>query len=226
MESVSLRDVENNSLEKLLTHEYVQSDEDIKTETTSKRQRKNYPRIAAYTAFSALALYGLFTLLISLTHFHKPSHHHDPSPVRRSCSCGTSIAEALSMGCTYDSLSPAFLPPHCRDASLTAEFETLGDGPNGTWLYYADRNHTQLLSTWEVMSMAENPGARFHVSWRWHVVHCYMYWIKMYRAQRGGAQVEGRYDGEAHVRHCAGVFGRDGWGTASGVVLDADVEEP
>lgn len=40
----------------------------------------------------------------------------------RSCSCGTSIAEALSKKCVFDPLVPGWVPPHCRDDELTEEF--------------------------------------------------------------------------------------------------------
>lgn len=57
---------------------------------------------------------------------------HQLSPAHRGCYCGTSSTEAKSMGCKYDSLAAAWLPEHCRDDELTAEFDRSGDGPNGT----------------------------------------------------------------------------------------------
>jgi hypothetical protein len=195
----------------------------------------------------ALAFWGLFNVITQVIHklpdvIHHEQHHHqhhqnhhpetqDPkhlseSPdTRRSCACGNSTAEAIALGCVYDSLSPAWMQPYCQDAKLTAEFETLGDGSNGTWIYWADRNHTQELSMPEVMALADDPAARFHVSWEWHVVHCYMYWIKQFRAKTTGIIVEARFDNEGHIRHCAEVFQNRVYGTSSGVVLNADIDD-
>lgn len=185
----------------------------------------------------ALAFWGIFNIITQIIH-KLPDfiHHQHPEAQdlktasishepRRSCACGSSTAEAIALGCVYDSLSPAWMQPYCQDAELTAEFETLGDGPNGTWKYYADRNHTQELSMPEVMALADDPAARFHVSWEWHVVHCYMYWIKQFRAQTTGIVVEGRFDNEGHIRHCAEVFQNRVYGTSSGVVLNADLDD-
>lgn len=66
------------------------------------------------------------------------------------CNCGASVAEAISMGCKYDALATAWLPKYCRDEELTAEFEKLGDGPNGEWTYWRDANHTQILPMQEL----------------------------------------------------------------------------
>jgi hypothetical protein len=49
------------------------------------------------------------------------------------CNCGNSIAEALSKGCKYSQMAPAWLPPACTDEELDRKFEDRGNGPNGTW---------------------------------------------------------------------------------------------
>lgn len=61
-------------------------------------------------------------------------------PVRKSlsdnddtCNCGNSIAEALSKGCKYSQMAPAWLPPACTDEDLDRKFEDRGNGLNGTW---------------------------------------------------------------------------------------------
>ncbi|KAH8588464.1 hypothetical protein B0O99DRAFT_600805 [Bisporella sp. PMI_857] len=239
MENVYLGDHDNASVEKLLQSESAHEDykqalgELYKSERKQKIRR--YLRIVRDMVLYALALWGLFGIFSeavrkrpqAIHHEHQHlEHQHNVPESRRSCACGNSTAEAISLGCVYDSLSPAWMQPYCQDAELTAEFETLGDGPNGTWIYYADRNHTQELSMSEVMSMADNPDSRFHVTWRWHVVHCYMYWIKQFRSQTSSVIVEARYDTEAHIRHCAEVFQNPVWGTSSGVVLNADIDDP
>ena len=54
--------------------------------------------------------------------FTAPSHRLE------GCDCGDSIAEAMLLGCKFDALSMAWLPEHCRDDELTAEFDTTGKG--------------------------------------------------------------------------------------------------
>lgn len=66
---------------------------------------------------------------------------------RRSCYCGNSTAEARTLGCEYDPLSAAWLPAHCRDDDLTAEFMNDKDGP---WEYWADHDHQKPLTLLEV----------------------------------------------------------------------------
>jgi hypothetical protein len=159
-------------------------------------------------------------------HDHKfePEHDeiHKHQNEARSCDCGGSVAEALSLRCKYDSLAAAWLPPHCRDEELTAEFETYGPGPNGNWIYWADTNHTQVLSVPEIAALADDSDARFHMSWEWHVVHCIFYWRKQYRAQFRNIIVEPRDDSEDHIMHCMKVIQNRVWGTVAGVALNTD----
>jgi hypothetical protein len=235
-------DTENASVEKLLSNDHPDGCEQTLKQIQELERRtkaRRYLRILRDAVIYALALWGLFNIISQAVHdlpkvAHREHHHHEHShqehlaslaEMPRSCACGHSTAEAISLGCVYDSLSPAWMQPHCQDAELTAEFETLGDGPNGTWIYYSDRNHTQELSMPEVMAMADDADARFHVTWEWHVVHCYMYWIKQFRAPTTGIVVEARYDSEDHIRHCARVFQNPVWGTSSGVVLNADIDD-
>ncbi len=162
--------------------------------------------VAKQILIFALAFWGFFNIASTLIHHHShaemnshgdPQHTHSQAPhdhasktqdttaanqrqpTRKPCSCGKSVKEAIAMGCVYDSLSPAWLQPHCHDHELVKEFETLGDGPNGSWLYWRDRNHTIPLTLHKVSLLADDGKARFHVSWEWHVKHCAMYWLKL-----------------------------------------------
>jgi hypothetical protein len=142
-----------------------------------------------------------------------------------SCNCGTSVEKAIAMGCKYDSLSSAWLPDACRDDELTAEFESIGDGPNGNWLYYADWEATVPLNLTEVGMIPR--GQFFTTSHEWHIAHCTWIWLKQFRASRGKVVVEGRNDREEHIRHCYQMFLKrdplDSLTTGSGVTLAADV---
>lgn len=129
-------------------------------------------------------------------------------PKTISCDCGTSILEARSLGCKYDALAAAWLPPQCRDDELTTEFEHAGTGVNGTWSYYADREATRIFSTEEVSLLAELPSNQsyFFTTTRWHIAHCSFYWRKEFRMRSRGFPVERRYDKESHIEHCQMTF--------------------
>lgn len=101
---------------------------------------------------AALGFLGLSALLLTLyLSSQAKTDNKDTSGLwRQSCYCGKSIAEAKTMGCKYDALSSAWLPPHCRDDDLTAEFLAHEDGP---WEYWADQAHTKLLTLEEVSSL-------------------------------------------------------------------------
>ena len=157
-------------------------------------------------------------------HLQPPAlqEHHAHQPIEKNCDCGNSTAEATSLGCKYDSLAAAWLPKHCRDDDLTAEFETKGPGPDGSWIYWADSNHTEVVSLEEIAAMADNSSARFHMSYDWHVYHCIFYWQKQYRSRFNGITVEPRDDSEEHISHCGMVITNKVWGTVAGVALNTD----
>jgi hypothetical protein len=150
------------------------------------------------------------------------SHTLSYQSVPRSCDCGANTTEALALGCKYDSLAAAWLPEHCRDDELTAEFERSGDGPNGTWQYWADTKHTQPMSLEEVGALADHPDQLFHMDNEWHVIHCIFYWRKEHRARFNGKIVEPRSDNEGHIKHCGHIFKHGAYGTVAGVPLNTD----
>lgn len=111
------------------------------------------------------AVYGLFNISIQI---HGLTQSTDPA----SCDCGNSVEEAVGRGCKYDSLAAAWLPEHCRDDQLTAEFETQGPGPNGSWTYWRDSKHTIEISIPEIAAMAGDRDHLFRMSWDWHRGKC------------------------------------------------------
>ncbi len=142
---------------------------------------------------------------------------------RKSCYCGRTTEEAKAMGCKYSSLNAAWLPEHCRDDELTAEFEQSGDGPDGQWLYWADKARTQPLSVDQVAELANDPRAIFYMSGHWHVIHCLFFWRMEHRSRFNGKFVEGRSDTEKHILHCMQVIANPQIGVGAGVSLNADV---
>jgi hypothetical protein len=69
------------------------------------------------------------------------------------------VADAISRGCKFDFLAMAWLPEHCRDEELTAEFGAAGDGTGGLWLYYKDTNHTAILDAELPPAMGKDSSA-------------------------------------------------------------------
>ncbi|KAF4587168.1 hypothetical protein GQ602_003861 [Ophiocordyceps camponoti-floridani] len=131
-----------------------------------------------------------------------PYHPETLEPGRNSCHCGNTIKEALSLGCVYDTMATAWLPPYCRDEKLTAEFDRSGPGPEGQWSYFADKAGTVPLSTAEMARLGETDGS-FWASRDWHIVHCLFYWQKYIRMRETGVIMEQRFDTIHHVKHCS-----------------------
>lgn len=118
----------------------------------------------------------------------------------------------------------AWLPEHCRDDELTAEFNTKGNGPNGTWIYYSDTRHTKEVDPEEVPAMGDKPDALVHMNRDWHTIHCIFYWRKQFRTRLNGKIVEPRSDSEHHIKHCGEIILGTSNGTVSGVALNTNVE--
>jgi hypothetical protein len=104
--------------------------------STTSRYFMFYLRFCKDLLIYSLALWGTYNLLRHLAISHDLTLHGITriSEHTTGCDCGDSVAEATSLGCKFDSLSMAWLPEHCRDDELTAEFNTAGNGPNGTWI--------------------------------------------------------------------------------------------
>lgn len=167
-----------------------------------------------------LAVCGVFSLtrMISLSAHEIQASKH--------CFCGDSITEALALECKFDSLAAAWLPPHCRDEELTAEFARSGTGPNGSWPYFADSQHTIPLSLSDVAALADNQSAKAYMTYEWHVAHCLFYWRKMFRVGLRGVEgeiLEPSFDNEHHIIHCMKVImrGTNGIGPQGGILLDS-----
>lgn len=89
-------------------------------------------RIMKFSLVAFLSVWGFINIFMTIVRQVPFLNGDSLSSGPQGCYCGTSSAEAKSMGCKYDSLAAAWLPEHCRDDELTAEFDHSGDGPNGT----------------------------------------------------------------------------------------------
>lgn len=138
-----------------------------------------------------------------------------------SCFCGETTAEAQEIyGCQFDILAAAWLPPHCRNDSLTEAFRNAG--PKGGWRYFADREWQHEISEEHVSLMANNQRVRFHASWDWHMLHCLFNWQKQVYAWEApeSLTMDARYATLRHAHHCTEMFiGHQN--TSSGIALDS-----
>lgn len=186
--------------------------------------------IAALVSFILLmAFIGIMELLNDLANlrarrfvpsYDNPKHaaEYSNSP----CYCGKSVKEALSKRCVFDELSTAWLPERCRDEELAAEFASKGDGPNGTWLYWADKEHTQPLSVHDISMYADlGTSHLFHMSIEWHRQHCLYSWLKEHRFKTRPDKIfDPRSDSDGHIYHCMTVFNTPREETHAGAVLE------
>jgi hypothetical protein len=167
----------------------------------SQRTAKSAIQAAVKTALRTLvvgfAIYGLLHVI-----FRDDNHEEsrETEAVRRTCNCGHSIEEAKRLGCEYDPIAVAWLPPHCRDDALSEEFASLAD-----WKYTEIHNKSRTMDGASVAGLSK--GSFFSTSLHWHLTHCAYVWMKQQRARHGGVvQLEKRFDNEEHVRHCLEVF--------------------
>jgi hypothetical protein len=108
--------------------------------------------------------------------------------------CGTSLAEAKSRGCIYDTLNNAWIPGHCQDDFSIMEYEA-----DGSWYPYADENRTQRLRKEEL-------GDRdfYYTSLRDHIVHCATLWRRQFRAwSEGWSYLDDVLVDPVHTMHCS-----------------------
>jgi hypothetical protein len=180
-------------------------------------------RLVKDIALFSLAFFGIFAVFSRIAVIHD---HSSQDPALLGCNCGNSVAEAISRGCKFDSLATAWLPDHCRDDELTAEFQTAGDGRNGTWPYWADVDHKVELSLEQVAALADDPHGIVHTGPEYHKVHCIFYWRKQFRSRtklKGKMIVEPMIDNEGHIKHCGKVILRTGgYGGSSRVLLNTN----
>jgi hypothetical protein len=109
------------------------------------------------------------------------------------------------MGCLYDHLAVDWLPVHCIDAELTAEFDRSGPGPNGSWLYFNDRKGSDIISDREIDNYAV-AATSYYTTREWHIAHCIFTWRKEFRSRSTGKILEPWNESEEHIMHCGMYF--------------------
>ncbi|KAE8381326.1 hypothetical protein BDV26DRAFT_278892 [Aspergillus bertholletiae] len=178
-------------------------------------------KLAHRVRYAILILFATFGFL-DLT-YRAYASFRSRQPI--SCNCGETIEEAIANNCKYDSIAAAWLPPACRNDELLEQFERSGPNSDGSWMYYADRNKTRVLSLEEVSQLPKT-GSHFFTTHQWHLVHCAYYWKKMFLAAETGTVIEARYNNLAHINHCEMMFLKrdtlDTIVTEAGVSLHSD----
>lgn len=108
--------------------------------------------------------------------------------------CGNSSSEALSLGCSFDVISFAWLPTRCFDKELVDEFLALRD-----WNWYLDAGAQQ---TADFVSVAAGEYDELYVTQEYHMYHCTYMWRKMHRAILAGDVLDGYIGDMHHTAHC------------------------
>ncbi|PYH67941.1 uncharacterized protein BO88DRAFT_464744 [Aspergillus vadensis CBS 113365] len=110
--------------------------------------------------------------------------------------CGTSPAEARSLGCVLDLLAMSWVRPACYDKELTEEFLAVRN-----WTWTTDPWGKHHLSKSEVLN---GDWEYVYVDHWYHVTHCAFMWRRMARAVHAGNlgvldSYTAAYD---HIEHC------------------------
>lgn len=176
-----------------------------------KTQDRSLKKIILVTIFSLLAIWGGIDASCKALQWAQKQSLFGGGESGSPCWCGTSDEEAVAMGCIWDHIAVDWLPPHCVDHELLAEFDVAGSGPGGKWPYYvssiqkaarlteAQRTPVDLT---EIDQLARQ-GKDYWTTVEWHISHCLFTWRKQVRSAGGGVSVEPWNDKEAHASHCS-----------------------
>jgi hypothetical protein len=120
--------------------------------------------------------------------------------------CGSSVTEAKSLGCIFDTMSFIWVHPACYDRELTTEFETARD-----WKWYTEYHGES--GNGELISMDDIRTGEFDawVPWEFHTVHCTFQWRKMHRALMGGLPLDSYLAAYNHTIHCEMMLQKGEW---------------
>ena len=99
--------------------------------------------------------------------------------------CGNDANTARSLGCEFDPLTFAWLPPRCYDYNLTAEFLQVQEWQ--WWRQRPDGSRRQL----SLVNVMQSSDTTLYVTWEYHRQHCTYLWLKMHRAMMSGAPIDG-----------------------------------
>lgn len=184
--------------------------EDI-TETPETKPTTTHPRLIRNLCI-IFVLYLTLTIFILIWTNRNSDRHFAADRMHSSsqgqpCSCGTSVAEAISNGCKFDPYSMTWLPDHCWDGELFHLFETLKIQQNHDFSLYSFTNPPRPLTVDQVSLLAGDPWNitknRIKTSESWHYAHCLYVLLKHFRHDVTGIDIAARYLSQEHAEHCA-----------------------
>jgi hypothetical protein len=128
------------------------------------------------TAIGCVILIAIASFAFSPVKFAHTTDLIDRKSLRRDYTCGASIEEAKAVGCVFDILAMAWIPPQCHDPKLVDEFRQ-----ERNWRYWADQDGTVELREDE-LHLRSGPDQLIWATLEWHLIHCNYEWQKMNRA--------------------------------------------
>ncbi|KAK4032615.1 hypothetical protein C8A01DRAFT_20321 [Parachaetomium inaequale] len=116
------------------------------------------------------------------------------SPSSRAC--GSSAAEAIASGCTWDQLTWSWYPPRCRHYA-NDEFLAYHD-----WKFWIDPFRTQEV-VGENWTLALDGKKHIWTQRGEHLTHCVFFLLSAGQAARDGTPLSPRLREYEHMHHCA-----------------------
>jgi hypothetical protein len=136
----------------------------------------------------AIAIVGLMCfVLLYLYLFHRSRHPEWEN-------CGSSPAEALSLGCSFDVMSFTWIPTRCFDQELMEDFLALR-----SWSWYMDKEGVNSV---DFAAVSAGCYDELYVTEEYHLYHCTYMWRKMHRAILEGRPLDSYIGNINHTEHC------------------------
>ncbi|KAH7555672.1 hypothetical protein BM1_07295 [Bipolaris maydis] len=111
--------------------------------------------------------------------------------------CGSTPAEAKSLGCKFDILSFAWQLPACYDEKIMDEFLAEKD-----WVFYREPNGTSPVSR----DVALQRELDLFVTQEYRRTHCMYTWRQMHRAFTIQKHIDSHLNDYYHTLHCHHVM--------------------
>ena len=185
--------------------------------------------IAGSIIYTCLSI--IIIVLITSPHSHSSStdngsYHEAPALTAHPSAnttdpfCGSTPAEALALGCTFDLYTLGWVPHHCYNPSVSADSESatselapLGAGPD-SYTFYWDKARTRPASRadLELAGLVNGERGEQVIFWSkldYHRAHCLHVWrlqgSSLERMTKGEKGMALTMEGVelAHVRHCS-----------------------
>ncbi|KAH8821359.1 hypothetical protein F5884DRAFT_767515 [Xylogone sp. PMI_703] len=128
----------------------------------------------------------------------------DSSPPSNS-PCGSSPAEARTLGCRFDIMSFSWLPELCFDEELVEDFLA-----RKKWIYYRQPLSDGVESQVPMDEVFAGDHEHLFVTWEFHKAHCAYMMRKLHRAVLASLPLDGYIGNYNHTKHCTEVAMEEG----------------